>query len=103
MGNIFNGLIAIFTNMFFKAETVVLQGVAAILGELPGDETAIVQDALTAISKDLSAGKSIGEAAADAWTTFYSEEKTEFSKVGQQVVQLFITALETANGAPPAK
>lgn len=99
MNNLFTGLVAILTNAFYKVETVVVQGLTTIALQLPGEEMAIVNDALKAIQADLAAGKSIGTAAADAWTVFYSEEKTEFSKTGQAIVTLFVQALTAAE--PP--
>lgn len=98
MNSLFTGLLALLTNMFFKAEVVVVQGLTTIGLQLPLEEAAIVQDAIQAMRNDLTAGKSVGEALADAYTVFYNEEKTEFSKVGQATLALFAAALQAAQG-----
>lgn len=67
-----------------------------ILSELPDDEIAILHGAMTTVANSLKAGRTAEEAYTDALNYIQAQEKGELSKVGDQLLQAFITAT-----APP--
>lgn len=64
-----------------------------ILNELPDDEVQILHDAVKQFSDDLHAGKTPGEAAANAWAVASNEEGKELSKLGNLLLQAAIEKL----------
>lgn len=68
-----------------------------ILSELPDDEIAILHGAMTTVANSLKAGRTAEESFSDALNYVETQEKGELSKVGNQLLQAFITAT-----APPA-
>ncbi|HEX3429564.1 MAG TPA: hypothetical protein VHT03_01650 [Rhizomicrobium sp.] len=69
---------------------------STILGNLTTDERQILVDAKTAFLNDIQAGKSPEQAAADALTVFFNEEKGEVNKI----VLYFFRAFLAAFGVP---
>lgn len=69
-----------------------------VINMLEDDEAQILHDSIDQFTKDRAAGKSFGEAAADALSVFYNEEKGEVSKVVQKAFELFL-AQEEAKGS----
>jgi hypothetical protein len=86
-------LIASFTSELGVIDAAVLVALAAVAAFLPGDEQTILYNALKAAKADIDAGKSVGTAIADAWTTFYQAELAEANKVGQFLLGAILNAL----------
>jgi len=72
---------------------------AAILGGLPAQEAKILVDAKTSFLTDVNAGKGIEQAAADAWTTFYNEEKGTLNSTGSLLFKAFLSAFGVPQSA----
>lgn len=81
---------------FAGVEAALIAGLAAVAGFLPEDEKAVLYNALKAAQADVAAGKSIGQAVADAWTSFYSGELSEANKVAQYLLGAVLSALAPA-------
>lgn len=94
MNDILTYLEGIFKSLVVSIETKLAGAFSAIITELPGDESKILHDAMSNFTSDRAAGKTYGEAAADALTVFYSEERGEVSKIGLQLFQAFLAATE---------
>lgn len=90
--NLLTYLINLFGPTVLTIETKVAQTLIAIVGEQPADQTKILHDAMAQFTADRAAGKSYGEAAADALTVFFAEEKGEADKVTTQLFQSFLAA-----------
>lgn len=67
-----------------------------IISELPDDEIAILHGAMTTAANALKAGQSAEDAFTASLNYIQTQEKQELSKVGNQLLQAFITAT-----APP--
>lgn len=65
-----------------------------VINEIPDAEAQILHDAMAQFSTDLHAGKSFGEAAADAWTLVKNAEAAELGRVGTHLLEAFIAQLE---------
>lgn len=96
---------ALLTNILAALESAVLGDVAklialwsVIFGSLPAAEAKTLVDAKAAFSKDVAAGKGLEEAAADAWTTFYTEEGQLVQSTGSKLFSAFLSAF----GVPQA-
>lgn len=94
MNNILAYLAKLFGPMLLSIETKVVGAFTTIVGEQPADQQKILHDAMAAFTADRIAGKSYGEAAADALNVFFKEEGGEFNKVTQQLFQAFLAATE---------
>lgn len=94
MNGILTYLTTIFQSVLVSVETKLASAFSAIITELRIDESDILHDAMSKFTSDRAAGKAYGEAAADALTVFYNEEKGEVSKVGLQLFQAFLAATE---------
>lgn len=69
-----------------------------IISEIPDDEIAILHGAMTTVAASLKAGRGAEGAYTDALNYVAASEMQELSKVGDQLLQAFITA--TAPHAP---
>ncbi len=88
--------IASLVAQFTGVQAALIAGLASIAGFLPADEKAILYKALKAAQTDIAAGKTPGQAVADAWSTFYNAEITEANKVGMFLLGAILTSLAPA-------
>lgn len=65
-----------------------------ILNEIEDDEIQIMHDGIDGFHKDLEAGKSFGEAAANLWTFVKNQEGKELSKVSTLYLEAFVAKAE---------
>lgn len=63
-----------------------------IISELPDDEIAILHGAMTTAANDLKNGGDVETAFTAALNYVSAQEKAELSKLGNQLLQAFITA-----------
>lgn len=63
-----------------------------ILSELPDDEIAILHGAMTTVANKLKAGGTAEESYTAALNYVAAQEMAELSKLGDQLLQAFITA-----------
>lgn len=63
-----------------------------IINELPDDEIAILHGSMQTAATSLKNGRTAEEAFSDALNYLGTQEKGELSKVGNQLLQAFITA-----------
>lgn len=85
--------IASLAAQFAGVQAAILAALAGVAGFLPGDEQAVLYNALKAAQADLQAGKPVGQAVADAWTNFWNSELTEANKVAQFLLGAILSAL----------
>lgn len=64
----------------------------AIISEVPDDEIAMLHGALGVAANSLKAGRTAEEAFTDALNWLQQQEVKELSKLGEQLLQAFITA-----------
>ena len=90
-------ILTFFETKFAYLFTAVTGAFNTILSEIPDDEIAILHAGMAAAAAKLKAGGTAEEAFTEALNTIGALEKGELSKVGNQLLQAFITAT-----APPA-
>lgn len=79
-----------------KVLGVFIPGLLEIGLGIPKDEVAAFSATVATLKADLAAGKGYGEAMADAWTTFYNAEKSEFTNVLADLLSLIENSLKAA-------
>lgn len=94
MSQLLTYIIALFAPVVNAIETKLVGAFGAIVTEQPEDQQKILHDSIDQFTKDRAAGKSYGEAAADALTTFYQGEAAEGNKVTTQLFNAFLAATE---------
>lgn len=67
----------------------------ALLSEIPDDEIEIFHGAQQVFADALKAGKSWGDAVAEAWTYAENQEKAELGKVANLLLQAFMAKFES--------
>lgn len=85
-------ILAFITSKFAYVFTAVSGAFATILGEVPDDEIAILHGAMVLAAQDLKNGKSPEQTFTDTLNYVGAQEKGELSKLGEQLLQAFITA-----------
>jgi len=75
--------------------TSVTATINALISEIPDDEIEIFHGAQRVFADALKAGKSWGDAVAEAWTYAENQEKAELGKVSNLLLQAFMAKFET--------
>lgn len=94
MTSILAYITALFAPIVNSIETKLLGAFTAVVSEQPADQKQILHDSIAKFTADRAAGKSYGEAAADALTVFYDGEKAEGGKVAKALFSAFLTSVE---------
>lgn len=98
--NLLATILTFFETKFAFLFTAVSGAFNVIISEIPDDEIAILHGAMTTAANSLKTGRTAEEAYTDVLNYIQQSEKKEISKLGDQLLQAFITA--TAPATPAA-
>lgn len=97
MNNILATILTLLETKFAFLFTAVSGIFNTLISEIPDDEIALLHGSMTVAANSLKSGRTAEEAFSDALNWLQQQEVKELSKLGDQLLQAFITAT-----APPA-
>jgi len=97
--NLLSVALTFLENRFSFLFTAVTSIFNTILSEIPDDEIAILHGAMATAASSLKAGKTVEQSYTAALNYIAAQEKQELSKLGDQLLQAFITATAPASAS----